>query len=70
LEAPQGRLRKSEDAVLDGLVTLREAARFLSISRTAVYGLLGSGLLPSIKIGKSRRIPRRSLLAFAAERLP
>jgi excisionase family DNA binding protein len=69
LEQPERRVGHSEDAVRDGLVSLREAARFLAVSRTSIYGLLTSGLLPSVKIGKSRRVPRRSLLAFAAERL-
>ena len=59
----------SEPAVQDGFVTVAEACKFLGISRTKLYEILGSGELPSAKIGRSRRIPKRSLVAYAASRL-
>jgi excisionase family DNA binding protein len=41
----------------------------LRISRTAVYGLLASRELASIKIGKVRRIPRRALDDFVSRQM-
>lgn len=46
-----------------------EAARALSISRTAVYGLIASGQLKSILIGRRRRIPRQAVEEFITARL-
>lgn len=39
------------------LLTVEEAAEALSIGRTKVYELMGSGLLESVSIGRCRRIP-------------
>ncbi len=39
------------------LLTPEEAAETLSIGRTKVYELLALGVLRSVQIGKSRRIP-------------
>jgi excisionase family DNA binding protein len=60
---------KAIGLVSNGLVTVPEAARFLSISRTAVYALMGSGSLPYVKIGRCRRIPKDALVNLAAGRL-
>jgi excisionase family DNA binding protein len=46
------------------LVTVDEAARQLSIGRSHLYEYLLSGSLPSIRIGRSRRIATRDLNAF------
>ena len=43
------------------LYTAEAAARALSLSRATVFELIASGELRSIKIGRSRRIPRASL---------
>ena len=51
------------------LVTLREAAAYLSVSRGALYGLLGSGQLSSVHIGRSRRIAMVELRRFVRDRL-
>ena len=56
-------------AVEGGFLTVKQACEFLGISRTALYELLGSGLLPSAKFGRARRIPRRTLIAYAAGQL-
>lgn len=53
------------ELVEDGLVTIREAGRFLNLSRTAIYGLMESGLLPYVKLGRSRRVPKRALTELA-----
>lgn len=38
------------------LLTVEEAACFLSISRSRVYELMATGELPSVTIGRSRRV--------------
>ena len=43
------------------LYRVEEAADLLSISRTAVFGLIRSGDLSAVKIGGRRRIMRRSI---------
>lgn len=48
----------------DGLMTIEEACRFAKVSRSRLYQLLQRGHLLSIKIGKSRRIPKAGLVAF------
>ena len=49
------------------LVTVDEAARLLSIGRTQVYKLIGSGELPSIKLFRSRRIQASALRDYVAQ---
>ena len=56
------------DMVADGLMRVAEVAEFLGLSRAAVYQLMGRGELPFTKIGRSRRVPRRALVEFAASR--
>ncbi|ABD09792.1 transcriptional regulator [Frankia sp. CcI156] len=46
------------------LLTPTEAADLLGVSRSTVYELLNSGDLESVRIGRARRIPSASLLAF------
>jgi excisionase family DNA binding protein len=43
------------------LLRVEEAARLLNIGRAAVYDLIRSGRLQSLKIGKSRRVPREAI---------
>jgi excisionase family DNA binding protein len=57
------------DLVLDGLDRVADVARFLKLSQSTVYDLLDRGLLPSIKIGKSRRVPHRAVLELVAKGL-
>ena len=49
-----------------GLCDVVEAVEYLGISRSSVYEQMYSGRLPYCKIGRSRRIPRNALRAFAA----
>jgi excisionase family DNA binding protein len=49
------------------LLTVLDAASFLSISRGAVYHLLERGVLNSIHIGRARRIPLAELRRFVDE---
>ena len=61
--------RDRADLVADGLVTLQEAAQFLSVSRSKLYELMDNGELTFVKLGRSSRIPRRALIELAASRL-
>ncbi|MBX7135774.1 MAG: helix-turn-helix domain-containing protein [Fimbriimonadaceae bacterium] len=44
--------------------TVREAAALLSLSRSRVYELVHSGLIQSVKVGRSRRFTEDQLLQF------
>jgi excisionase family DNA binding protein len=57
------------ELVSEGLLTVRASAAFLGVSIAALYQKMGTGSLPYVKIGRSRRIPRRALVEFAAKRL-
>ena len=46
------------------LLTPEEAARQLSVGRSHLYLKLASGEIESIRIGRSRRVPIRSLRAY------
>jgi excisionase family DNA binding protein len=46
------------------LLTVPEAAKTLSISRSKLYELLATGALRSVRIDGSRRIPMTSLTAY------
>jgi excisionase family DNA binding protein len=50
------------------LITVREAARWLAISRSHLYQHLQRGALPSVRIGRARRIRVTDLEVFV-ERL-
>lgn len=51
------------------LVTVEEAARRLSIGRTAAYLLVLRGELQSVKIGRARRVVVASLEAYIQRKL-
>jgi excisionase family DNA binding protein len=55
--------------VADGLDTIKDAAAFLRISVASLYKMMDRGELPYVKIGRSRRIPRRALVELAARNL-
>jgi excisionase family DNA binding protein len=46
------------------LLTITEASQVLAISRSKFYDLLNSGHLPSVHIGRSRRIRLTDLEEF------
>lgn len=46
------------------LLTVKEAAWILQISRTTVYELIYAGVLLSVKIGTCRRIRRSDLESY------
>lgn len=45
-------------------VTVNEAAKMLSLSRAKLYPLISRGEIPSLKIGKCRRVPVREIESF------
>jgi excisionase family DNA binding protein len=49
------------------LLTPEETAAELRIARRRVFELLKNGTLPSVKIGRSRRIRSTDLAAYVAE---
>ena len=55
------------ELVSDGLMRVAEAADFLRVSRSSVYELMAGGELPWARLGRSRRIPRRAVVALAAQ---
>jgi excisionase family DNA binding protein len=46
------------------LLRIPEVARYLAISRGMVYRLMDTGQLSYVKIGKSRRVERRTIEEF------
>lgn len=50
-------------------MNVKQAADFLGISVAGVYKLMSVGQLGYAKIGRSRRIPKNALVAFAAKNL-
>jgi excisionase family DNA binding protein len=48
------------------LYRAEEAAELMSLSRTAVFGLIKAGDLRTVKIGGRRRIPRSSIDDYVA----
>lgn len=46
------------------VLTVREAAEELRVSRSTIYGLLSSDDLPSIRVGSRRLIVRRNLVEW------
>ena len=51
------------------LYRAEEAAKIMSLSRTAVFGLIRSGDLDTIKIGHLRRIPHTSIVDYVNRQL-
>jgi excisionase family DNA binding protein len=58
-----------QDLVADGLLTVRGACDFLGISRTSLWRLMDSGQVAFCYWQRSRRIPKKALIAFAAGRV-
>ncbi len=47
-----------------GLLRVEEAAEWLGLGRTKAYELVYKGVIPSVTIGRSRRIPVHALKTF------
>ncbi|MGW5104705.1 helix-turn-helix domain-containing protein [Streptomyces sp. NPDC004100] len=53
----------------DQLLTVREVTATLKVGRTKVYDLIRTRELPSLTIGRSRRIPAQAVRACLASRM-
>ena len=51
------------------LLTVDEAAQRLGVARSHLYKYVLSGELPSVKLGRSRRIPASALQEFVERHL-
>lgn len=49
------------------LLSVAEAGRLLGQCRSSIYELLAQGRLGSVKVGRSRRIPRSAVEGFVTE---
>ena len=54
-------------AMIAILLRPEEAGKMLGFSRSKVYGMLAAGELPSIRAGKSVRVPRAALERWIEE---
>jgi excisionase family DNA binding protein len=70
MERQPSLLDADRNDVLDGftLVAIPVAAERLCVSRSKLYELIASGELPTVRIGRARRIAVRDLQAFVARR--
>ena len=50
------------------LIKPGEAAELLGVSRSTIYQLLGSGEVPSVRVGKLLRVPAAALEQWVRER--
>ncbi len=57
------------ELISGGLQRISETARFLGVSRSLVYRLINTGALPTVRIGRSRRIPILAVREFASTNL-
>lgn len=51
------------------LVSVRQASKMLSISRSVIYQLMDAGQLRPIRIGRSVRFPVEQVEQFVADRI-
>ena len=58
---------QTQDEPLPLLYRVSTAARLLAISRSRAYELCAAGILPTVRIGSSIRVPARALERFVKE---
>jgi excisionase family DNA binding protein len=51
------------------LLSVEELAQELGVGRTTAYALLWSGTIPSMKLGRLRRVRREDLDRFISQRM-
>ena len=61
VDAGGGRRRGDEPPNPRYLLTVEDAATSLAVSRSRVFGLINAGQLVKVKIGRSTRIPTKSI---------
>lgn len=57
-------MQPNETLPMKLLLTVEEAAQVLSLGRSLLYELMAQKLIYSVKVGRNRRIPLKSLQAF------
>lgn len=65
-QADDGGWTVNEPRISERLNRVEQAADRLEISRAHTYELIRTGDLPSVKLGRSRRIRESDLMAFIA----
>jgi len=58
---------RASDNTIPVLLTVKEAGRILSISRSSVYELIGAGRLEVVHIGRSVRVPADAIGTYVTE---
>jgi excisionase family DNA binding protein len=58
-----------EDLVAEGVYTLEEAARLLTVNVRTVYEYMDKGIIPWTKVGGRRKIPVVALRRYLARGL-
>lgn len=48
----------------EGLLSVTQAAHYMGITRPTVYRLMEAGELPFTRVGRCRRIPKRSIINY------
>jgi excisionase family DNA binding protein len=66
-QAPELALRGDTIVSNRGLLRVEEAAQWLGVGRTKAYQLVHRGTLPSVTIGRSRRVLVSALEAFVEQ---
>jgi excisionase family DNA binding protein len=56
------------ETIIENLLTITDAATYLSLTRVTIYSWLASGRLTAVVIGGTKYIPREELDAILAER--
>jgi excisionase family DNA binding protein len=62
--AVQGELDLSASQTPPVLVTIRQAAQMLSLSRSTVYELIRDGTIEVVHVGRSARVPVEAVFGF------
>ncbi len=60
------RAGQPDAAGADRLLSVAEAARLLSIGRSALYGELAAGRLRSMKVGRRRLVPSGAIAEYVS----
>ena len=61
---PEAGTATPTEPIARSALRMDEAAKALGISRAKCYDLVAKGLIPSLKLGKTRRVPVAALDAF------
>jgi excisionase family DNA binding protein len=58
--------RRPNEREPDRLLSIEQAARALSIGRTALYSVIGAGRIRSVKVGRRRLVPSSAITEVAS----